>query len=660
MIEKIPLKLKLRSNMDLAVRSLISRPWYMLAHFILLTLCMSSFYIMIKLIYVIPSRALRGFSFFRRGGLEGSTDLLLFATGALLFSLLLVSVLTLRMQIRLSRRANRDNYLALIQIGMSRSELQHSMRLEGFILLCAGIMPSLGMSDILLDFLSDRWDLPELNTALSNMKYQAFFLSLFVCIVLLEFAHLNLVRSMEMRKDDGHISSKPLYQRFHRKAAGRTQVWFEIKNHSWRISRFDVLADILTLSVSFALIFFIYAIKAGINKPQPDRVATGVSYDLKTKDGALFDLKEETERLLTELPNTLRDKIDVIYLNEEATISVELGEDQLRSHFRDLLEDAGLWPSDNDGTNMIELEFLVYPLSKKDYYEYFDIHGSSLSLASYAENNNDIELNYEEWTELSGAILIEDLFYAEEGRILVDNFKPLELEAGSRLSTSEVDPMLSDLYITQVSDLRPWYMDPVNDRLTPVILVPESVYENILERRETGSWIARLRVNENSLISFHSQVKREWTARNTFLRVIDHHGRRMEQLRIHHSLDMLFNISLFFIIQLVLIQIIAFTQGQYFVREGELHLLHAIGLERRQERSIIRYHCLQVFFIALFMSYLLTFLASYGWNKVIREITAVSITWPLTALIGFSTGLTLATLIFSQIRFKKTADVHLL
>ena len=73
-----------------AARSLLSRPWYSIAHTVLLSVSMSSFYLMLTLAFLIPPEWSGNFGFFQRGGLEASTDLLIFASAALLFSLCIV------------------------------------------------------------------------------------------------------------------------------------------------------------------------------------------------------------------------------------------------------------------------------------------------------------------------------------------------------------------------------------------------------------------------------------------------------------------------------------------------------------------------------------------------------------------------------------------
>lgn len=631
----------LTNNFGLRLRSLLARPWYLAIRCFLLTLCMSAFYVLAKLLFVIPPRNLASFVFFRRGGLEASTDLLLIASAALLIGLLVTSFLTLRMQARLSWQADHANNQSLIQIGLSLSEQRHSLRLEGLIAIGFAALPSLILSKIILIQLTRHWDLDALTNAADQLSLLAIMLSFMVTFFLLELSYVYLGPPAHARASRSKCESPPLYQRYRPKQPRGKQIRFEIRHHGWRHARLSILADLLTLGVVFTIIFFISAAKAGIKQPQIDRIANSVSYDLYSEAGSPKTLEEDVASLLSNIPDTVVGRIDVRYLSSDNAVSFMLDTEWLKPGFRDRLAANQGVDSYADDASKWAVDFYLYPLNEEDYIAYWE---------------GEPSVDYQAWVNLEAAILIPEIQYAGDKQILIDRFTTIRSEAGDRLVLTEQTEEIDSLLISDVSDRLPWFIDPVTNQLGPRLLISETLYLDLFDPADSSGRYARLRVDESALISIHTIVLRDWNWRHTKLQITDHHSRRLEQMRIHYALGILFNVSLFYFLQLALVALIGFTQSPYFTREQELDLLYEIGLGRRGERRIVRTHVWEVFIFALLSSYLLTYVTSQAWNYFLRPITAVTIRWPYLALLVYSLLFLGITAVFAQIRLKKRSE----
>lgn len=673
-------KLKHRRMTNLfgfAARSLLSRPWYCLAHTVLLTVSMSSIYLMLTLVLLIPPAWSGVFGFFQRGGLEATTDLLIFASAALLLSLLVIVVLTLRMQVRVSWRSNRDNYRLLLQIGFGNRELRHLLRLEGILLLGLAIPFAFMMSITIFRILLSQWNLDEYRESLLQPNNRAILFSLLTSMLLIEWSRTNLVRTLGLKSDykENALLNSRRYKRYCRRQKSRQRsslfVWANIKNMTRFYMPRQLAADLLTLAISFALVFFIYATKAGIRQPQVeqagDLVSSAVSYDIVGRGMDQASFRKAFQNLLTELPKSSYNHFDYIYLKSEAVISIDVPISYLNSDFLRAIDSNANEISDeqsnkaddiltdevdavggaNAKTNeLISLEFRIYPSSLiSDDEDTGQMNAFLYSELNYVKKEGIINHKV---NILSGDADGEfDLTSSD----LMHHFAVMTEE--DKLLHSETLPSSIDNGDAEDADSMPWYIDPISDGLMPILLVSEASYKSLVDTDAHG-WMARVSVNESALITFQTIVNRDWISKHSQLVVSDYVSRRLQQSRINYTLDMLFDMTLFFMLQLALIQLIAFTQGQFFIREKELYLLYQIGSTLKQERSIIRYYCIRVYISAMLSAYVLTYAAATIWNRYIQPITAVSIHWPILPLVLISTTLYLAILVLTQLRFTRT------
>lgn len=658
-----------------AARSLLSRPWYSIAHTVLLSVSMSSFYLMLTLAFLIPPEWSGNFGFFQRGGLEASTDLLIFASAALLFSLCIVVILTLRMQVRVSWRSNRDNYRLLLQIGFSSRELRHLLRLEGLVLLGLALPFAIIMTLIVYRILLLNWNLDEYRERLLHLNYEAISISLITAVLLTEWTRANLVRNLgfkteyQIREQKKAGWLRRTCKQEHARQRSSQLVWSNIKNMTRFHTPRQLIADLLTLAVSFSLIFFIYATKAGIRTPElrqgRDLVSSSLSYDIIGKGMDQRSSARSFEQLLNALPDSSDRHYDYIYLKTDASIDLDLSISELDDEYIKYLD------SDKDGIIDQGDRNLQTPLA------------SDIDAVTKANEkaNELLTLTFQIYPSASipdrdelgrvPAYLFSDLNYLKEDAIVSNRIQvvPDKSEAfnwhSSDLEThfiihardsSIYSPSYGSSDSQQSEDEEtlelPWYINPISESLEPILLVSEKTYAELTQAKELG-WMARIRVHEAASITFQTVVQRDWRGKHSQIQIVDYLSRRLEQTRINYTLDILFNMTLFFILQLIVIQLIAFTQGQFFIREKELFLLHQIGSSWRQERSIIRHYCLRVYLAAMLMAYALTYTSAFIWNRFIQPITAVSISWPILPLIIISFSLLLSIFMLTHLRFPK-------
>lgn len=652
----------LKNLLILAAKSLSSRRWYSLSQVLLLALCLSSAYLMSTLSLLIPRQWVGAFGFFTRGGLEASTDLLILGSVSLLCALFIIAGLTLRLQVRLSWMANHDKYRLLMQIGLSNSELRHLLRLEGLILFIVAMPLSVILSQIMMRMLVREWTLADLLVDLSHFDSRSTFFTLSISLLLLEFSRSNFVRKLTFKPNDMSkpnpfvCQKKKQISRISQADNNSKKVRQLIKKQAWTQTPFTYFADLGTLTVSFALMFFIFSIKAGSLQPQLDQVAPDVSYDLQAQNTNRRSLHEDIRELSATLPSALENKSDAVYLYENAELTVAVPIDMVDENYRELRLAEGY--TDVIENNSLQLDFQLYPLSRDDYNSLFEIPAIVSSYTGTAPLTGQTHSpSFDEWKRGNGAIVIQDIEYAAPGKILSNNLQITDLVTNEYYAVSMGDRIrLPDVLVTGSIENLPWFVNPVSQQMKAILLISDELYDELFGEK-VGGWTVRLRIDENIQISFDTHVNQEWSSSQSDLTIQNHYGRRREQARINHTLNLLFNISLFFVIQFILIQLTVFIQGQYFIREDELTLFNRIGLFWKQERSIVNDYCLRLFVQAIIYSLVITILISLFWNRFIQPITALTIDWPIGPAVLLITGFSIAVTCLTRFRIKQT-DIH--
>lgn len=666
---------KMTGLLGFAARSLVSRPWYSMAHTVLLTVFISSFYIMLTLAFLVPPAWSGFFGFFQRGGLEGSTDLLIFASTALLLSTFLIVVLTMRMQVRVSWRSNRDNYRLLLHIGFSSRELRHVLRLEGVLLFCLSLPFATIITLLVYRTLLINWNLHEYRDRLTHINWNALAISLITAALLLEWSRANLVRTLDLKT--AYVEANPYKHKrkahlFSRKAVllpPSKAIWLNIKNMTRFHTPRQLLADLFTLTITFALVFFIYATKAGIRSPHSnlarELVSSDVSYDVIGSDINRESFEGEFQRLLDFLPDTTNNRFEYQIQNIGASLVLNVPTAHLHSDYIRALSDEAVASSAKRVDSIASPNMkATKPESDNEQMSIrFQIYPSS-AIPDVNENGSIPAYVFSDIDYLKSEGIISHLLH-----VIDSDDALLEWEDSSAAHTYSVATYYAPAQITWMEDLipssyydaapawpndsvMPWFIDPISEQLMPVLLLSEANYRSLISSHDMD-WVARIRVDEQAKITFQSVVNRDWNNPRSKLTVKNYVDRRMQQNRINYTLDILFDLVLFFILQLTVIQLIAFTQGQYFVRDKELRLFHQIGITRKQERSIIRHYCLRVYLASMFLAYALTYAVAFFWNRWIQPITAVSISWPIMPLVLISLSLLLTISALTQVKFSQ-------